>query len=107
MFDPNQIPWYVWFISGILIGVGILTALDDRLTARVTAQDNLGWWLIIAGASLLLFWFLIPFFPIIWEAVLLLWQRGSATMAIGLGIGITLLLLGIVLTSRRQRRANP
>lgn len=95
VLDPNQIPWYIWYLSGILTALGILIALKDTVSARITAQDNLGWLLLAAGILLLVGWFLVPFFPIIWDAIVSMWEKATTTMLIAFIVGAILIALGI------------
>lgn len=100
--DPNSIPWYVWFVSGALTSLGILILLDDRLTNRITSRDNLGWLLLAAGLVLLIGWFLIPFFPVIWEAIITIWQQSTTTMLVALLVGVFLITIGVIMMRRRH-----
>lgn len=95
MLDPNSIPWYVWLISGVLFGVGFITALPNTMSEPITDQDNLGWWLMIAGAAVVVLWFAIPFWPVLLAALTLLWERGSTSMILAALAGIVLILCGI------------
>ena len=98
--DPNSIPWYVWFLSGLLVGVGTLIAMRDSLSQRITAQDNLGVVLLAAGIILLIGWFVIPFYPVIRDAIVLMWERSTTTMLIAFAVGVILTVIGVILWRR-------
>lgn len=100
--NPQDIPWYIWYVSGALTSIGLLILLDDRISGRITSKDNLGWLLLATGILLLVGWFVIPFFPVIWAAIVMIWERSTTTMLIALLLGALLATTGGILMWRRS-----
>ncbi len=90
----QDIPYLYMLLAGFLIGLGVLIALPDDISNRITARDNLGWVLLTSGILIIVGWVLVPFLPVLWDAIVLMWQRSSATMLIAFAIGVILIAIG-------------
>ena len=99
-FSPQDLPWFVWLVSGMLLALGVLIALPDRLTVTITEQDNLGWILFAAGAALLIFFFLLPLWPAVVAAVQALYSGFKLSMLLAIVGAAVLISVGLWFRAR-------
>lgn len=96
MFDPSSIPWWAWLSAGLLGGAGFITALPNRVSEPLTNNDNLGYWMMVISAAIVVGFVLVPLLPSLFAALVVLWSGASLTMGIALLIGGGLFVLGVL-----------
>lgn len=88
--------WAAGFLQGVLITVGLLIVIDDRVSGWIVSRFHMGWVAILAGLYLAFGESLLPLLShLTW------WQ------AFALIVGVVLIVVGAAYYAMRARGNNP
>ena len=100
MYATNTLLMVINDVAVALIVIGLFIALPDPFTKTVTSRDNFGWLLVGAGVATLVVLFIIPFWPVLWAAIVVVWTGSTWWMLAGFIGGIIAIVIGIAVTRR-------